>query len=249
MLRHCNQCRAIVFINTVLCCDIEWEVFISDLHTSAFFWDWRRLWPARCSSKGWQSICPRRKGWLLMRFLTHPYPNLFPSLSYHLKPRPPQCTCFIINNPAEAATNSDTICCRGKVGFSSGALVGLKLLGMPFRAIHPVNQHQPAPLPWDQCQAELLQGLWKNMIYVCAQISSPCKISVNWLRFPKSFLRGNIHPLCLGWVCLAPIWKFSSIIYNLWVILVFEKVFYLYPSLLFYKIKIYFLLSYYAFYP
>lgn len=171
----------------------------------------------RCSSIGWQSVCHRREGWLLMQFLTHPHPKLFPSLSYHLKPPPPQCTCFIINNPAEVAANSDTICSWGKGGFSSGALVALKPLGMPFRAIHPVNQRQPVPLPRDQCQAGLLQGLWKNMIYVCAQISSPYKMSVCQLTsLSKSILRGNIHLLCLDWVCLSPIGKISSIIYNLW---------------------------------
>lgn len=47
---------------------------------------------------------------------------------------------------------------------------------MPFKSIHPVNHPELAALLLDQCQAELFQGPWENMIYLCDWISCPCKI-------------------------------------------------------------------------
>lgn len=47
---------------------------------------------------------------------------------------------------------------------------------MPFKSIHPLNHPAPASLLLDQCQAELFQGPWKNMIYLCDWISCSCRI-------------------------------------------------------------------------
>lgn len=138
MLKHYHPRRAVGFINTT-----PWPCV-----TPAHFYLLLRLKETLtcCSSKDLQSVCHRGKGWLLMELHARPYPNLFPSLSYHLKPPPPQYTCFLINNTAKAVANSDTICCSGQGSFSSGALVGLKPLGTPFRSIHFINHPQPALL-------------------------------------------------------------------------------------------------------
>ena len=57
---------------------------------------------------------------------------------------------------------------------------------MPFRSIHPLNHPEPASLLLDQCHAELWQGPWKNMIYLCDWISCSCEISCLSTNFPGS---------------------------------------------------------------
>lgn len=206
VLKHCNQCRALGCKHLVLLWRGAEKHFCLSLESEGD--------ADCCSREDPQSVCHRSKGWFLMSLHAHLHRSLFSTLSYHLKSSP--CTCFVINNVVRKRLLVQTQSAVQKDGFSSGALIGLKPLGMPFRFIHPVNHPQPAPSLRDQCQAKLPQGPWKNMIYFCAQINSPCKMSGSWVQLTKSISRRNSHLLCLARVCLVPPRNFSSIIYNLW---------------------------------
>lgn len=63
---------------------------------------------------------------------------------------------------------------------------------MPFKSSHPLNHPALASLLLDQCQAELFQGPWKNMIHLCDGISCSCKIpclSTNFSAYQINFTK------------------------------------------------------------
>lgn len=84
---------------------------------------------------------------------------------------------------------------------------------MPFKSIHPSNHPELASLLLDQCQAELCQSPWKNMMYLRDGISCPSStpsLSTDFSAHQVK-LRKSIHLVHLSWTyLLLPFGKFSN---------------------------------------
>ena len=83
---------------------------------------------------------------------------------------------------------------------------------MPFKSIHPLNHPVHASLRLDQCQAELLQGPWKNMIYLC-ELAAPVRYLVCqptfWLT--KLILKGTfISCTWVRYIFYFPLGRFPA---------------------------------------